>query len=43
MRNRREWIFGSLATFVSAAALGVAGKTGTGTAPLDVTYYFLPG
>lgn len=39
MRNRREWLFGSLTAVLSAAGLFAAGGHGV----LVVTYYFLPG
>jgi hypothetical protein len=37
MRNRREWLFGSL-----TALLSVAGRA-EDRSVLEVTYYFLPG
>ncbi len=39
MRNRREWLFGSLATILASS--GLSARAGPGT--LVVTYYFLPG
>jgi len=39
MRNRREWLVGSLTAILSAAGLAAADRHGV----LEVTYYFLPG
>jgi hypothetical protein len=39
MRNRREWLFGSVAALLAAS--GLSAEAGPGA--VVVTYYFLPG